>query len=126
MQILDLLIFCADICSHTSLLSSSQGTHGGLVYRHLTKTRQISLFFPCYHGDIILLGRWHAHMQSWDANPLVKLRNSKCKHIQEQDVTKALKSENKPSDNVCSGCCCLIICYLSNFRKAPSVGYVLI
>lgn len=91
------------------------------MYRHLTKTRQISLFFPCYHGDIILLGRWHAHMQSWDANPLVKLRNSKCKHIQEQDVTKALKSENKPSDNVCSGCCCLIICYLSNFRKAPSV-----
>ena len=45
MQILDLLIFRADTCSHTILPANSQGTHGGLVYRHFTKPRQISYLF---------------------------------------------------------------------------------
>ena len=45
MQILVLLIVCADICSHTILPANSQGTHGGLVYRHFTKPRQIPYLF---------------------------------------------------------------------------------
>lgn len=45
MQILDLLILCADTCSHTILPANSQGTHGGLVHRHFAKLRQISCLF---------------------------------------------------------------------------------
>lgn len=45
MQILDLLIFCADTCSHTIPHANSQGTHGGLVHRHFTQPGQISCLF---------------------------------------------------------------------------------
>lgn len=54
-QILDLLILCADTCSHTVRPASFRGAHGRLV----CGPRQIPLFiFSCCRGDIILKGRW--------------------------------------------------------------------
>lgn len=44
LQILDWLIICADACSHITLHTNSQGTHGSLVCRHLTKPRQIPFY----------------------------------------------------------------------------------
>lgn len=45
MQILGLLIFCADSCSHTTLFADSWGTHNTLVYRHFTGLRQNPYLF---------------------------------------------------------------------------------
>lgn len=95
----------------------SWGTQGGLVHRHFTKPRQISCLFspPCCLGNIILLGRQRVRMHSWDGNPLVKLHNWKCKHIQEQDVTKALRNMNKALGHVCGK---LLSCYFNCLREA--------
>lgn len=113
----------ANIVLINLLRRRSRGTHGGL-HRRFTEPRQNScLFFPCCLGNIILLGRRRTCAHSWDGNPLVKLHNWKCKHIQEQDVTKALRNMNKSSDRVCPK---LLSCYmLFQLFKGSGGGWAL-
>lgn len=115
LQIMDLLIFYADTCSHTGLLSRRKGLPVQTLYKDQAN---FMFIFPCYQRDIRFLGRKPIHVWSMYANPLINFHFWKCKHIKEQNVTKALRNMNKPSDHVCSTRGCLIKCYWIQFRTS--------
>lgn len=125
-QILDLLIFCADTCSHTIFPANSQGTCGGLVYGHFTKPRQIPyLFF--FLVTIVTLYPWgdswlicSLGMQIPSLSFAIENANTFSK---QKDISETLTNVHKIFDIVCSRCS-LNVCYLSNLGKASSIRYM--
>lgn len=122
MQILDLLISCADTCSHTVRPANSRGTHGGLVCRHFTKPRKNSYLFLLV-TIVTLYSRGDSRLICSLGMQIPSLSFA----IENANTfrSKTLTNMHKPLHNVWSSCCCLIICYLSNLKQAFAIRYVI-
>jgi len=103
MQILNLLIFCADTCSHTISPANSQEAQGGLVYRHFTKPSQISyLFFLVTMATLYSRGDSRLICSLGMQIPSLSLAIENANTFRMQDMSKTLTNTQKTLDNVWS------------------------